>query len=194
MAAHQAPLSLGFSRQEHWSGLPFSSLVHESEKWKWSRKSCPTLSDPMDCSLPGSSFHGICQAKVLEWGAIAFSKRNYGKTQFQQMDCRALVWINSGVKMLMFLQKLPIHSCCVGKAVLFKGTGLASVQPHIWFRILHTDLFTCSRGRTVRCSRSTDQLLPEFPLWFSSCTLKQLNLAPSWWNAYRPLLLRTDQK
>ena len=36
MAARQAPLSLGFSRQEHWSGLPFPSAVHESEKWKWS--------------------------------------------------------------------------------------------------------------------------------------------------------------
>ena len=35
---------------------------------------CPTLSDPMDCSLPGSSFHGISQARVLEWGAIAFSE------------------------------------------------------------------------------------------------------------------------
>ena len=35
-AGHQAPLSLGFSRQEHWSGLPFSSPMHESEKWKWS--------------------------------------------------------------------------------------------------------------------------------------------------------------
>ena len=34
---------------------------------------CPTLSDPMDCSLPGSSIHGIFQARVLEWGAIAFS-------------------------------------------------------------------------------------------------------------------------
>ena len=34
MAAHQAPLSLGFSRQEHWSGLPFPSPMHESEKWK----------------------------------------------------------------------------------------------------------------------------------------------------------------
>ena len=32
---------------------------------------CPTLSDPMDCSLPGSSVHGIFQARVLEWGAIA---------------------------------------------------------------------------------------------------------------------------
>ena len=35
----------------------------------------PTLCDPMDCSLPGSSIHGIFQARVLEWGAIAFSKR-----------------------------------------------------------------------------------------------------------------------
>ena len=34
---------------------------------------CPTLSDPMDCSLPGSSIHGIFQARVLEWGAITFS-------------------------------------------------------------------------------------------------------------------------
>ena len=36
-------------------------------------QSCLTLSDPMDCSLPGSSVHGIFQARVLEWGAIAFS-------------------------------------------------------------------------------------------------------------------------
>ena len=35
-------------------------------------ESCLTLSDPMDCSLPGSSIHGISQARVLEWGAIAF--------------------------------------------------------------------------------------------------------------------------
>ena len=73
MAGHQAPLSLGFSRQEHWSGLPFPSPMHESEKWKWSRSVVSDCSDPMDCSLPGSSVHGIFQAKVLEWGAIAFS-------------------------------------------------------------------------------------------------------------------------
>jgi len=36
-------------------------------------QSCPTLSNPVDCSLPGSSIHGIFQARVLEWGAIAFS-------------------------------------------------------------------------------------------------------------------------
>ena len=36
-AAHQAPPSMGFSRQEYWSGLPFPSPTHESEKWKWNR-------------------------------------------------------------------------------------------------------------------------------------------------------------
>ena len=41
-------------------------------------QSCLTLSNPMDCSPPGSSVHGILQARVLEWGAIAFSK---GKTR-----------------------------------------------------------------------------------------------------------------
>ena len=39
-------------------------------------QSCPTLCDPIDCSLPGSSVHGIFQARVLEWGAIAFSERS----------------------------------------------------------------------------------------------------------------------
>ena len=67
----KVPPSLGFSRQEHWSGLPFPSPMHESESEV--AQSCPTLSDPMDCSLPGSSVHGIFQTRVLEWGAIAFS-------------------------------------------------------------------------------------------------------------------------
>ena len=71
--AHQAPPSLGFSRQEPGSGLPFhlqcSKVKSESEV----AQLCTTLSDLMDCSLLGSSIHGIFQARVLEWGAIAFS-------------------------------------------------------------------------------------------------------------------------
>ena len=49
--------------------LQYIKVKSESEV----AQSCPTLSDPMDCSLPGSSIHGIFQARVLEWGAIAFS-------------------------------------------------------------------------------------------------------------------------
>ena len=69
--AHQAPPSLGSSRQEYWSGLPFPSPMHASENEV--AQLCPTPSDPMDCSPPGSSVCGICQARVLEWVAIAFS-------------------------------------------------------------------------------------------------------------------------
>ena len=72
-ATHQAPPSLGFSRQEHWSGLPFPSPMHESKNWKWSHSVVSDSSNPMDCSLPGSSVHEILQARVLEWIAIAFS-------------------------------------------------------------------------------------------------------------------------
>ena len=69
--AYQAPPSMGFSRQEYWSGLPFPSPMHESESEV--AQSCPTPSDPMDCNLPGSSVHGIFQARVLEWVAIVIS-------------------------------------------------------------------------------------------------------------------------
>ena len=62
---------LGSSRQEHWSGLPFLSPMHESESEVVQSFRTPT--DPMDCGLPGSSIHGICQATTLEWVAISFS-------------------------------------------------------------------------------------------------------------------------
>ena len=52
-------------------------------------QSCPTLSDPMDCNLPGSTVHGIFQARVLEWGAIAFSKLD-GITYLMDMSLSKL--------------------------------------------------------------------------------------------------------
>ena len=54
--------------------LAFLRSVAAAAAANWPQ-SCPTLSDPMDCSLPGSSVHGIFQARVLEWGAIAFLAR-----------------------------------------------------------------------------------------------------------------------
>ena len=55
MAAHQAPSSLEFSRQEHWSGLPFPSPMHKSEKWKWSRSIVCNSSPP----------HGLQPTRLL---------------------------------------------------------------------------------------------------------------------------------
>ena len=54
--------------------MPLPSPVHERKSESEVAQSCPTLSDPMDCSPLGSSVHGIFQARVLEWGPIAFSK------------------------------------------------------------------------------------------------------------------------
>ena len=71
-STHQASSSLGFSKQEHWSGLPFPFPIRESEVTQL----CSTRHDPMDCSLPGSSVHGVFQARVLEWSAIVFSIRS----------------------------------------------------------------------------------------------------------------------
>ena len=54
-------------------------------------QSCPTLSDPMDCSPPGSSAHGIFQARVLEWGAVAFSVQR--AQRLLKRETVRLVWI-----------------------------------------------------------------------------------------------------
>ena len=50
-------------------------------------QSCRTPSDPMDCSLPGFSIHGICQAKVLEWVAIAFSEKKLSAEELILLNC-----------------------------------------------------------------------------------------------------------
>ena len=64
-AAHQAPPSLGFSRQEHWSGLPFPSSMHESEKWK---RSCSVVSDSL-----ATPWTAACQAPL----SMRFSRQEY---------------------------------------------------------------------------------------------------------------------
>ena len=73
-AAHQAPPSLGFSRQEHWSGLPFPSPMRESEKWKWSHS---VESDPQQP-------HGLQPSRLLcPWD---FPGRSTG------VGCHCLLW------------------------------------------------------------------------------------------------------
>ena len=48
---------------------------------------CPTLCDPMDCSPPGSSVHGILQARILEWVAIPFSRGSSQPKDLTQVSC-----------------------------------------------------------------------------------------------------------
>ena len=64
---------LGISELK-WTGMDkFNSKCEVSEV----TQSCPTLCDPMDCNLPGSSIHGILQARILEWVAISFSRASF---------------------------------------------------------------------------------------------------------------------
>ena len=71
--SHQAPLSLHSPGKNTGVGCHFLLQCMKVKSKSKVSQSCPTLSNPVDCSLPGSSIHGIFQAKVLEWGAIAFS-------------------------------------------------------------------------------------------------------------------------
>ena len=61
-------------------------------------QSCPTLNNPMDCSLPGSSVHGIFQARVLEWGAIAFSNIGNKLLQRKEIIFRTRAALEHGLK------------------------------------------------------------------------------------------------
>ena len=74
MAAYQAPLSLGFSRQEYWSGLPFPSPMHESEKWKWSRSVVSNSWRP----------HGLQLTRLLH--PLDFPGKSTG------VGCHCLLW------------------------------------------------------------------------------------------------------
>ena len=72
--AHQAPHPRYSPGKNTGGGCHFLLQCMKVKSETEVTQSCPTLSDSMVCSLPGSSVHGIFQAGVLEWGAIAFSK------------------------------------------------------------------------------------------------------------------------
>ena len=81
-AAHQAPPSLDTPGKNTGVDCHFFLQCMKVKSESEADQSCPTLSDPMDWSAPGSSIHGIFQARLLEWGAIAFSK---GHSKLLQM-------------------------------------------------------------------------------------------------------------
>ena len=110
-------LSMELSRQEYWSGLPFPSpgdlpnpgieprspalqadslpseppgkISEDAESENEVAQSFPTLCNPVDCSLPGSSVHGIFQARILEWVAISFSRGSSRPRNRTRVSCIA---------------------------------------------------------------------------------------------------------
>ena len=69
--------------------VKFWLLLFSFKKWIESAQLCPTLCDPMDCSPPGSSVHGILQARILEWVAVPFSRGSFQPRNRTQAFCIA---------------------------------------------------------------------------------------------------------
>ena len=82
-------------------------------KWSEVPQSCPTLWNPMDCSLPSSSIHGIFQARILEWVAISFSRRSSLPRDWIQVSCMVgrcfTIWATREVMIYIFMKLVLYH-------------------------------------------------------------------------------------
>ena len=114
-------------------------------KWSEVAQPCPTLCDPMDCNLSGSSVHGIFQAIVLEWIAISFSSGSSRPRDWTQIsgivDRRFTVWATREV-----LQCTHLHSQCTQMGVQiknpwswillcssnYKADAVRTLNQHLW--------------------------------------------------------------
>ena len=152
-AAHQASPSLGFSRQEHWSGLPCPSPMHESEKWKWS---CSVVFNPQ-------LLHGLQPSRLLRpWD---FPGKN------PRVGCHCLLRCISGrpanlptfaardtLSLLSWWESLPFaleadinaQDCCV--CVL--GNSLRCTEMSLWVGSWHHQKFGPERRL------NTEELMP----------------------------------
>ena len=106
-------------------------------------QSCPTLSDPMDCSQPGSSIHGIFQARVLEWGAIAGlqSQMLLGFIFLMQNPCRrpwCRVWALCALERISAIVIIHLFVCCLPRVVNFDYIVSLHLLP------IHCDFFFVS--------------------------------------------------
>ena len=112
-AAHQAPPSLGFSRQEYWSGLPFPSPMHEREKWKWSRSVVSDLTTSWTAAYQAPLSMGFSRQEY--WSGVplpsptltlGFSKRRQGtngKNQRNQKHARGGLLANWMIRRLLHI-------------------------------------------------------------------------------------------
>ena len=99
MAAHQALRPWDSPGKNTGVGCYFLFQCMKVKSESEVTQSCPTLSDPMDCSLPGSSVHGIFQATVLEWVATAFSDTSIRKAKMKKVW--AGMWSNRNSRKLL---------------------------------------------------------------------------------------------
>ena len=105
-AAHQAPLSLESPGKNPAVGCHFLLQCMKVKSQSEIAQSCPTVSNLMDYSLPGSSVHGIFLARVLEWGATAFSYRR----PFLKSQLKSEIWEATSSHSMTLLQMFHFFS------------------------------------------------------------------------------------
>ena len=149
MAAHQAPSSLGFSRQEHWSGLLFPSPMHESDKWKWSHSS--------RVQLLATPWTAAYQAPP----SMGFSRQEYLDSMLKSRDNTLLTKVFP-VKAMVFL------------VVIYGGGSWAIKNAECW-RIDAFELWCWRRPLRVPCTarRWNQSILKEMS---HGCSLEGLML------------------
>ena len=123
----------------------FLSSIPQPDIMKWSElaQSCPTLCDPVDCSPPGSSFHGILKARILEWIAISFSRGSSqprDRTRVSRMTGRCFIlWaIREHMNWLIKVSKI-VWSLTFPKQVVWCHTQdcLTMTLRHSWGSVSH---------------------------------------------------------
>ena len=179
MAAHQSPPSLGFSRQEHWSGLPFPSPVHESEKWKWSRSVVSDSSWPhglqptrLLCSgdFPGKSTGVGCHCLLAQVpGCIVnilygcYPALGYVQNCWVVVCCRLIFLMPPGIIPALTIYKVPTATPHVEMQLHF--TACQNNRPFwdhcsffgFWENTILRSMVTCQVQASSRCF---------FPKWF----------------------------
>ena len=140
--------------------------------------SCPTLGNPMDCSLPGSSVHGIFQARVLEWGAIAFSENSLASENMKELYLE--LSIRSFVKN-SHTQKCPEKKTQPLKIWHLQGTNTQIGRPFLLLSIHLRGTKILGRGRVLELEHSNQFMKPLSPLEIFKF---RLGFSCWWWKVY----------
>ena len=117
-------------------------------------QSCPTLCDPMDCSLPGFSVHGVFQARVLDWVAISFSRGSSLSRDWTQVSCiagrRFNLWVTREGHGGQDIGTLATDLAMKNQGWLLGLAGLITLQssPVPQFKSIYSSVFSIFSGST----------------------------------------------
>ena len=130
--------------------------VHACTRTQW----CPTLWDPIDCSPPGSSVHGISQAKILEWVAISSSRGSFWPKNWTHVSCLFLLHWQAGA--------LPLEPLEKGEQTFGFCLFVCATPSSLWILVLWPEIEPGPMA--VKALSSNCWTTREVPkLWFECC-------------------------